>query len=232
MKPDSRLAKMKDLISTNLLVVPMFVASLLLVSGCFAKPGASSKHQDISQTSTETEKQFNGRIKIATEVKIQNQYSDEIRHLISADEISVNPRAFAAFNINSINELLIENAHIEIFPSTASDTDSGATSDWDEDFVDTLRDFAETLPDEYGVVSRLNIENVHITLHGAGEEGSYIRVNAKKLVKEFRDGSYPDLYDVNFYNGGSAVGLNVSHVLWNTKEGKFMVKSRGVPEKL
>ena len=124
-------------------------------------------------------------------------------------------------------ELLLENAHIQIFPTTAFDTDSDPKGSVDVDFADTLRKFAKSLPEEYGVVSRINIDNVRITLHRAGKEESSIRITAKKMLKEFGDDSHPNLYNVYFYEGESKVGLNVSHVLWNTEEGNFIVKPLG-----
>lgn len=205
--------------------VLLILPALLLLGSCGMRLDTPTSHDEITGTSQNNLTRFDGRERLASGVELKSHGSDGIRQIIYADEMSIAPRSFAAFNINTINELLIENTHIEIFPSPQKIRNAANGGSIDTDFSVTLRQFVEKLPDDYGLISRINMQNVRITLHKAGKEGSAITVRAKRLVKEFDDDTYPDLYDVNFYDGNSTVGLKVSHARWNTQTGQFEVKA-------
>lgn len=211
------------------LLVFAYILAIALLCGCSKHSATSTHTQRIALKDEVYSTEFDTRKEIGSAIVIKNQYRDIVRHIISAELISIAPRSFAAFNINSINELSVEDAHIEIFSSNGDDSDSMNGGEDDIDFTETLREFAESLPEDYGVISRLHMNKVRITLHGSGKRGAPIHVHADSLLKEFRDDSEPELLNVRFYDGDSKHGLRVARAQWNTKEGQFLVKT-SIPE--
>jgi len=151
------------------------------------------------------------------------------RHRLSVKNVSTMPRGFGAFNINGLTELLFEESHIEIFPSQyeASNLEYGNSEH--EVFSESLRDIARDLPDQYGVISRIRMQDIKITLYDASGEGSTIRISADKLLKNFGEDDAPELYGVKFYDSKTNNWLEAPHVRWMVEEGKFIVltESRG-----
>jgi hypothetical protein len=208
----------------RLWVVACVLASLLL-GACDSPQGQLAQRQGAGQVTRNALANVGGRRQLASGVVFQGQQGDTVRHRLSAESISVVPRGFGAFNVNGINELFFEDAHIEIFPFSSEDTGKEGIDDRAIDFADTLQKFIDTLPDDYGVISRVRMRDVRITLHGVGKGGTAVNVVAGELLKEFRDDVQPELYEVKFYDGQSNAKLNVRRVRWKTRTGQFVVKA-------
>lgn len=158
-------------------------------------------------------------------VQFQRQQSNGIRHRLFAASIRVVPRGFGAFNANGVNELLVEDPHIEIFPVTDEETTQGEHSGA-ANLTDTLSQYIDTLPDEFGLITRIHMRNVRITLHQRGQGGTSVNVVAKQLLKELGDDSDPELYRVSFQQEqASGAALQVPWARWNTRTSQFIVKS-------
>jgi hypothetical protein len=123
--------------------------------------------QDTIRVTQEAQDDRAGKRLLASGATFQGQQADTVRHRVSADSISIVPRNFGAFNVNEINEIFFEVVHIEIFPYISENAGEGGDSEFD--FADTLQDFVDTLPDDYGVITRVRMRDVRITLHGVGK---------------------------------------------------------------
>ena len=211
-------------------LVAVFVLSALcfamfvFLSACDTAMEVQAQRHEVEQFRIHTEKIVGQRL-LASGVIFQAQQAGTVRHRITADTISTAPRGFGAFNVNGINELLIENAHIEIFPPVQEDTDGENDDGRVIDFSDTLRKYFDSLPGEFGMISRLRISKVHITLHGVGKDGAAVNVIARELLKDFDGDAEPELYSVRFYDAQSEAGLDVRRVRWNTQKGQFIIKA-------
>jgi hypothetical protein len=200
--------------------IAIYLILSLNLCACSTREPTSTETQDATQV---TQDDRAGKRILASGATFQGQQADTVRHRVSANSISIVPRDFGAFNVNDINEILFEEVYIEIFPSLSENAGEG--DDSAIDFADTLHKFVDTLPDDYGVITRVRMRDVHITLHGVGKGGTAVNVVARKLLKEFSDDTEPELYGVRFYDGQSNVGLNARRARWNTTKGQFVVET-------
>ena len=160
---------------------------------------------------------------VASNIVLHAQQDNIVLHRITADTISVRPRDFAAFQVNGLNELVLEAPKIEILgtePTNEVQNGSGMVRD---DVTKTMRDFVERLPRSYGHVTRLNMQNVQIILKGRSAEGHDITVIADRLLKDFNDNSDPELFSVSFYDYNAGAEMSVSRVSWDTEAGTFEI---------
>jgi len=208
----------------------MNLLGLLFLSGCDAGGIAPTEIPEAPQGSQNVIDD-SGQQLLASGVTFTGQQGNSVRDRVSADKIIIAPRGFGAFNLNGVNELLLENSHIESFPvnsETEQDEAHGSKSAsgvYKQDFSNTLRDFVDTLPSNYGYISRIRMHPIHITLHGAGKNGSSVHVVADELLKEFKDDTQPELINVQIYDDESANRLKVPKARWNTQTGQLILGS-------
>ena len=165
---------------------------------------------------------------IASGAEFQLQYADTVRYVISADSISAVPRTFGAFNVNGLNELLMDSVQLNVFPINAEQAKTNEGNGLGGDFSDSLRAYLEALPKLYGVISRIRMIDIEIVLHGAGKDGAPVTILAERLLKDFSDDKEPELYNVGFYDDYSSNVLKVNRVVWDTQEDKFLVTDAAV----
>ena len=179
----------------------------------------SSTHKQVS-----TQYRKNELLDVASNIVLTSQQYEELEYRLSAKSIVVKPRSFGGFNILDINELYVYNSHIEVFPSdgakNAPQSERGLTGN----FSDLLKRYADSISTTYGHVSRLHMEDVLITMVGAGAEGSDIIITAEKLTKDFRNEKSPRIYNVSFSEKNSSKELLVSQAIWNVDERQFVLK--------
>lgn len=195
----------------------------LLVAGCDLV-SMSDHNEKIAPIGHENiELPIGERLLIASGVEFQLQDADSVRYGISAASISTVPRSFGAFNVNKLNELLMERVELNVFPAVSEKAGSSQVAGQHTGFSDRLRDYAEALPELYGVISRVRMSDIEIVLHGAGEGGAPVRISAETLLKDFSDNEEPVLYNVGFYDDQSSNVLKVNRAVWNTQTDKFFV---------
>ena len=153
-------------LSAAFVYIAFCVAASIFLVACDTAPDERAQRQEAEKPTRIQTGSIIGRRLLASGVEFQAQQADTVRHRITADFIGTAPRRFGAFNVNGINELLIENAYIEIFPPTQEDINSENGDHHVFDFSDTIREYFESLPGEFGIVSRVRISKVRITLHG------------------------------------------------------------------
>lgn len=208
----------------------MYLLVLLFLSGCDSRGTTPTEMPDAPQVS-ENVIDDSGQQLLASGVTFTGQEGNSVRDRVYADKIIIAPRGFGAFNLNGVNEIMFENSHIESFPvnsATGQDEAPGSKSAsglYKQDFSNTLRDFVDTLPGDYGYISRIRMHPIHITLHGAGKNGSSVHVVADELLKEFKDDSQPELINVQIYDGESPNRLKVPKARWNTQTGQLILGS-------
>lgn len=194
---------------------------IFFLVACDSPSGFNTAEPPISEMASTGTVDTHQKLRLASGVEFQVQRGDGIGHRVSARSISIAPRGFGAFNINGINELLIEDSHIDIFPHSETKT-AGGNGD-ESNFVDTLQDYAKSLESIYGIVTRIHIHNIQITLHGAGKDNGNVNVIAQQLIKEFGDNEYPELHGLEFYDDQSAGTLKIDSASWNTESGQFSI---------
>lgn len=165
------------------------------------------------------------RIPLASGIALTTQDELGTRQRITADRVSVTPRPYGPFNLNGVNELRVERASIDLYPRTREAQGStGKTRD--PDFATLLRDYFERERDTYGYIARLRMDGVSIRLLGAGHDGSDIRVEADMLVRDFRNGSPPRLFNVSFSDSAAPGRRFAPEATWDTATNRFSIVAR------
>jgi hypothetical protein len=195
----------------------------IMLAACGSPIETGKKTTDVGLELSATTNTFSQTIPIASGVTFRVQHNEGIRYVVKASTISIARRDFGPFNIKGINELLVDDSLIEVFPKSSSDTSEGGGSG--QDFTDFLREYARTLEDTYGLVTRLHMRNVHIILHQAGEDNRDINISAKDLVKEFGSNGRTELYSLEVADNQSTQTLKLGHAVWDTGAGKLISTS-------
>jgi hypothetical protein len=199
----------------------LLLAQLLL--GCDVESVYSTKDGSAVMDSKSKEITGDGRLLIASGAEFQIQDANTVRYAISAASISTVPRSFGAFNLNGLNELLMDSVQLNVFPITSGQAESDVSNELASDVSDSLRNYLEALPKVYGVISRIRMTDIEIVLHGAGKGGTPVKISAERLFKDFSDDKEPELYNVEFYDDYSSNVLKVNRVVWNTQTDNFLV---------
>lgn len=203
--------------------------SLFLIA-CHSNPEATPAGSQVAMTPPDLAEASGGRALLASGIIMRSYREDSISHQVTTATISIGPRKFGAFRLNRYSELLFEDSHIELFPSHGSEPGSKGEHMGEQnsasklDFSDTVQEYFEAAYSDMGAIGRLRMENVRITIHGAGNDGGNINVSATMLIKEFADDTEPELYEVSFSDSASKTSLFVPRARWNTTDGRFLIK--------
>jgi hypothetical protein len=210
------------MITANTTWKSLTLTAVLLLSACgpsLDSVSHKSRAEDRIKTNADSDTR---KIPVASGVTFRSQQDDGTVDRIVAETISVSPRAFGPFKVNGVNELLVENSIIDVYPKTRSD--SAAGNENRSDFTDFLRQYAKSLEDIYGLVTRLHMSNVQITMHGVGKDNGDVVVVAKHLVKEFRQDERPELISLEVSDSQSTNTLKLARAIWNTNSGKLITR--------
>lgn len=227
MRLDSVICCTSALMGKRIKLIRYFVSVILIIT--MAACGKTSNNPPIEETNSAIKKisasdNNNQVLDIATDIVLTSQYYDAVEYRLSAKSVLVKPRSFGGLSILDINELYFYDSHIEVFPLDKVKNAPQSKQGLAENFSDLLEKYADSLAAIYGTVSRLHMEDVHITMVGAGREGSDIVITAEKLTKDFRNETSPKLYNVSFSEKGLSEKLLVSQVIWNLDDKNFVLK--------
>lgn len=220
-------SRMRRFVGTGLrLSVAVSITSWLSACGASMDDTNSAFNIDSGDESI-TVNSVTSKTLIASGVVFQSHLDNKVRHRVSAETISVAPRGFGPFSVNGINEILVEDSRISVFPQTASNK---ASSNGDSyDFTDHLQEYAKSLEDTYGLITRIHMKNIHITLHEAGRSNRDVYISAKDLFREFGKDDSPELYELEVFDNQSTETLRLTHAIWDTKTSKLILSDSSKP---
>ena len=179
--------------SKYILSVAISFSIVFFVSSCDSKQESpvdlkSNKHADLDSLD-----KFDGRHLLASGITLQRQQDNTVRHRISADTVSIVPRGFGAFNLRDINEVLLENSHIEIFPVASGNAGGGE--------ADSI-DFTDSIKDSFGIFHGINwnfMIMVHMTkIHFHFQNVNRIDSTFQLKGESFLRGMQTQQFDLTF----------------------------------